>query len=398
MAQRNSRKGKGKGSNRPDLRTGGGRRAKAERAEERQRLAERETTTGPAIRMRPSGAGGLAAMLLVALLGVGLTLLGAWLLDRWYQVSYPESLWLFLLIGALAVAPAVGRVSRTVRDADLWGALSLLLPAAALAVVAIVYPGCPSGGDCSSIGARGELGLPLSIVLLLLGALAAWGLARWQYRAASERRPATGRVRLGAMLVTMLALFLFPGALIAAALTGLDLLVRDSPALAADAAVEAERECYGLQQAPKLAVRPGPNGYNPTWTTFAVRRANEDRPGTKRHPRPSNWARADEVYPYEATVSYTEDGQLVGVTCRRFGPGTGNVDASDFETTPPENNPLSPKTIGAEFLPRFFTQGEAGPTEEGKRLAKERAAEETKPEDGAGDEAGADADADDDAK
>jgi hypothetical protein len=71
--------------------------------------------------MRPSGVGGVLLMLVVAWIGVALIAWGALALDRWFQVSYPDSLWLFVAIGVVAVAPAVGRVSRTPRDADAWG-------------------------------------------------------------------------------------------------------------------------------------------------------------------------------------------------------------------------------------------------------------------------------------
>jgi hypothetical protein len=65
----------------------------------------------------------------------------------------------------------------------------------------------------------------------------------------------------------------------------------------------------------------------------------------------------------------------VNVTCRKVGPGSGDAAADDLTQGELESNPLSPKTTGSQFLPRFFTQGVAGPTEEGKKkLAEEQKA------------------------
>ena len=376
MAQRNSRKGGGKTKKRPELRTGGGRAAKAERAAQRQRAAERDAGgNSPIIRMRPAGVGGVLVVQLVAWLAIAAFAWGALQLDRWNQLSYPDSLWLYLSIGTVAAAAAVGRVARTVVDADVWGLEALLVPTVAFILIEVAGPGCPTGGSCAAIGARGSLGLIWSIVVLVVAALAAWGLARWQYRAAAAGRPHQGRVRATSTVWLMFWLLLFPGALIAAGLGALDLWLRDTPKLVAAAKTEVERECYGLAAAPALSARPSPNGYNPDWTTFAVRRTNESRPGIGKKSLPDDWANLGYVHPYEAVVSFSADGQVVGVSCRKVGPGTGNAVAEDLEQPEIENNPLSPKTIGSDFYPRFFTQGVAGPTEEGKKLAAEKAKE-----------------------
>jgi hypothetical protein len=323
--------------------------------------------------MRPSGAGGMLVMLAVAWIAVALIAWGALVLDRWNQVSYPDSLWLFVAIGVVAVAPAVGRVSRTPRDADAWGAQALLVPTALVVVETLTGPGCPTGGSCAAIGARGSLGVPGTILVIALAAVSAWGLARWQQRVAEDKRPQHARVRGGATALFMVTLMVFPGSVIAVGLVGLDLWLRSMPSLVASASTEVERECYGLLDAPTLAVRTAPAGYNPAWTTFAVRRADESRPGIDKKPLPSDWANLDEVYPYEATVSFNRDGELVTLSCRLIGPASGNAIADDLESTEPDSNPLSPKMTGAQFLPRFFTQGIAGPTEEGKQLIADRA-------------------------
>lgn len=403
MAQRNSRKG----SKNPNLRTGGGRRAKAQRSQARQVQAERSTSAGPALRMRPAGASGFLFVLLIAWLAIAAFCLVGLSFERWNLVSYPDSLWLYVAFGAFAVAPAVGRVARTERDADSWGAQALLVPTALFVVDAVVGPSCPTGGECGAIGARGSLGLFWSIVLIAALALGAWALARWQFRASDARRPQSGRVRYGITAIAMLSLLVFPGLVLAAATLGGDYLFRDTPKLVPEAKEQVREDCYGLVDAPEFAVRAAPDGYNPDWTTFAVRRANEDRPGVttggddatdskskdkadadsedstskskskakaKTTPLPTDWADLGYVHPYEATVSFNAKGDVVNVTCRRIGPGTGNAVADDLVQPEPDSNPLSPKTTGSQFLPRFFTQGVAGPTEE----AKKKAADEKK--------------------
>lgn len=378
MAQRSSRKGKGR-KKQPELRTGGGRRAKAERSREREAAGARTTETGPAIRMRPAGAAGLAFLLLLAWLGVAAVAVAGLLLDRWYVVGYPDSLWLFVAIGCVVVAPAVGRLSRSSLDPHGWGAQSLLVPMFLFVAEAILGPKCPVGADCAAVGARGALGVVGSLVVILVLAMAAWALARWMYGLASYRRPAQGRVGFGITTVAFLTLLVFPGSVLAATLLGADLFIRDTPELAERATTEVDRECFGLSGAPQLVARPAPAGYNPLWTTFAVRRADEDRPGVGRDSLPRNWTTLPFVHPYEATISFNQDHQVVSVTCRRIGPGTGNAVAADLARDEPDSNPLSPKNIGSEFHPRFFTQGVAGPSEQAKEA------------DAAGDDAAGDA-------
>ena len=303
---------------------------------------------------------------------------------------------------------AVGRVARTARDADLWGAQALLVPAALFVLETVVGPSCPIGGQCGAIGARGSLGLVGALALIAVLALGAWGLARWQYRVGASHRPQTGRVRYRIAATVMFGMLVFPGLVLAAAGLGADVWLRDTPSLVPLAEKEVRDDCYGLVDAPALAVRAAPDGYNPAWTTFAVRRENENRPGVttgggddaaadaakpadptakdaadkdtkpatkpRTRPLPKNWAELGYVHPYEATVSFNERGDVVSITCRRIGPGTGNAVADDLVQPEPDSNPLSPKTTGSQFLPRFFTQGVAGPTEE----ATKKAAEEKK--------------------
>lgn len=370
MAQRNSRKYKGRRPNRPELRTGGGRQARAARSRDRNAAVARSSATGPGVRMRPAGIGGLLlvyvigwiAALAVALLGLRL--------GQWNEVGYADSLWLYLAFGATAAAPAVGRVSRSSTDADVWALQALLVPTFAFIVEVLVGPSCPRGASCDALGARGSIGVLGSVLLIVVLAVVAFGLARWMYRAAADRRPASGRVTLALATSGMLLLLLFPGTIIAAALVGTDAFVRSDPQLAETARDEVAQECFGLDDAPAFDVRPAPVGYNSGWTTYAVRRASESRKdiGGKKS-LSKDWLGLDRVHPYEATASFNEKGDPVDVTCRRISAAAGAATKDDLVEEEPESNPLSPKSIGSNFYPRFFTQGQAGPTEEAVKKA-----------------------------
>ncbi|MCW2923760.1 MAG: hypothetical protein JWM98_1164 [Thermoleophilia bacterium] len=383
MAQRSSRSNKGnkaRARKQPELRTGGGRQAKAARSRERNAAVARSAPTGPAVRMRPAGLLGYLWVLLFAWLGVAAVAVVGRLLDRWDTVGYPDSLWLYAAIGVVAVAPAVGRVARSGADADAWGVQALLVPVGLFVAEVAIGPDCPNGASCQSIGARGWLGTPLSIAVLVVAAVLAWALARWMYRFAARRRPASGRVRYGIAAAAVLTLLIAPGTVLAAALVATDLLVRDAPDLAQDATAQVEQECFGLQDAPALTVRAAPQGQNPLWTTYAVRRVHEGRPGIGKQSLPSDWVGLDDVYPYEATVSYDSDGEAVAVSCRKVAPDAGKATADDLKQADPEStDAVANKTIGHEFLPRFLADGQIGPTPEAaKKLAADAKAKAAK--------------------
>jgi hypothetical protein len=375
MASRNSR-GKGKVRKQPELRTGGGRTAKAARSRERQAAVARSSERGPAVRMRPAGAGGVLYVEVLAWLAVaGVALAGA-LLGRWNILSYPDSLWLYVAFGTFAVAAAVGRVARSATDADAWGLQALLVPLVLLVAEALLGPGCPTGGSCASVGARGSLGTFWSIVVIVVLAAASWALARWMYRSAADRRPAQGRISYRIVTGGLLMLFAVPGLVFAAALVGTDLLMRDTPGHVADAKDQVTTSCFSDSATPSLAVRPAPVGYTSEWTTFAVRNADEHRKGIGSKPLPSDWSGLDDVYPYEATVSYNHDGDAVDVTCGKVNPASGRATAADTTQEEPTDVPFANKTIGHEFLPRFIADGQAGPTPDA--LKKQAAAAKAK--------------------
>jgi hypothetical protein len=351
----------------------------------------------------------MAVMLGVAACIIIGVVLAGYLLGRWDTFGYPDTLWLYVAMGFAVAAPAVGRVSRGPLDPDVWALLAVVVPTGLFVAEAIFGPSCPIGADCSTIGARGSLGLLLSLVVVALLAAISWGLARWMYSAAMKRRPASGRVNGRITAIAMLTLLLFPGSVVAAAVIGTDVLMRDTPKLASAAAEQVEEECFDFAASPDLVARSAPEGYNTGWRTFAVHNVDEDRKGIQNDPEPADdtskdtatgadkdkhkdkdkdarkapakptfeplpddWATLGYVHPYEATVSFNEAGEPVHVTCRKVASGQAVQD--DLVTEEPDSNPMSPKTTGATFLPRFFTQGVAGPTEEGKKKAKEEAA------------------------
>ena len=361
MAQRSSRsnkkksRSKGEVRKQPELRTGGGRTVKAERARARQAAATTGTSRGQAVRVRPPGGLAFAYVLLLSWIGVALVALLGHVLHRWDILSYPDSLWLYALIGTVAVAPALGRVARGTGDADSWGAQALLVPLGMLVAEQVFGPGCPAGGNCDVVGARGSFGLIGSIAIIVVLAAVAWQLARWSYGRSRDRRPAHGRITYGITTGAVVSSILLLGIPLTAVFTGLDLWVRKTPKLVADAKSDVVNFCFSFDANPKLSVRPSPDGIDPLWSTFAVRRSSESRPGVGGSKLPSNWSTLDTVNPYEAIVSYS-DGGISSISCRRVSPDSGNAVKADLVPNAPESNPLDPATTGSQFRPLFYSQ------------------------------------------
>ena len=236
-------------------------------------------------------------------------------------------------------------------------------------------PECPAGGDCAAVGARGSLGLVGSFAVIVVLAALAWGLARWTYVRARDRRPASGRVRYAWFTFALAGSMLLLATPIAAALTGVDMLTRGTPKLAADAADYVELRCLELGASSEMAVRAAPEGIQSSWTTFAVRRADEDRPGIGKKSLPKDWATLDTLYPYEALISY-DGGEVVSLSCRKVDPSSGNAVAEDLVPNEPASNPLDPATTGAQFQPLFYTQGPKVPTAAEKKAEAAKAAKD----------------------
>lgn len=295
-------------------------------------------------------------MLLLAWLGVAGVLAGGMLLHRWNVMSYPDSLWLYTSFGVAAVAYAVGTFARSSADVDAWGAQALLVPLGMFAAEAVLGPDCPQGGSCAAVGARGSLGLVSSVVVIVVFAAIAWLIARAAYRRARDLRPATGRTRTRAFVFGTIGSMLLVGLPIAAVLTGIDMLTRTTPATARAAATYVEDHCLSLGAESKMAVRAAPEGLMSSWTTFAVRRADESRPGINGKKLPSRWATLDGVHPYEAVISYN-NGEVASLTCHKVDPGSGNAVAEDLVPNEPSSNLLDPANLGSQFRPLFYTQG-----------------------------------------
>jgi hypothetical protein len=381
MAQRSSRSSKKKSRKQPELRTGGGRQAKAARTREREESGTTLAGAGPVVRVRPPGVGGVLVMLLLAYLGVAaIAALGAWV-GRWDVLSYPDSMWLYAAFGMVAVAPALGRVARSEGDANAWGAQALLVPLGLLTAESVVGPECPEGGACGVIGARGALGLVGSIALVAVLAAVALLLARWNYSRARNNRPTHGRVRYRAAIAALVFGIVFIGGPLANAFGGVDILLRDAPAQVKDVREQVALHCFPLGDAPDLAVRAAPVGAYTGWSTYAVRRADEDRAGVKGAKLPTDWATLDGLHPYEATVSVTGDGSVLDPECRRVSPDAGAATADDLARDTPAANPLDPFTTGSQFYPQFYTQ--APPTAKQLRESKEALAAARKAEEAA---------------
>jgi hypothetical protein len=308
---------------------------------------------------------------------VALVVLLGYLLHRWDILSYPDSLWLYTLIGTVAVAPALGRVSRGTSDADSWGAQALLVPLGMLVAEQVFGPSCPSGGDCQVVGARGAFGVVGSVVIIAVLAAAAWRLARWSYARARDRRPSHGRISYGITTLAVISSILILGIPLTAIFTGLDLWVRKTPKLVADAKADVINFCFSFDANPKLSVRPSPDGIDPLWSTFAVRRSAESRPGVGGAKLPSNWSTLDTVHPYEAVVSYS-DGGISSISCRRVSPDSGNAVKDDLVQNAPESNPLDPATTGSQFRPLFYSQDTSSIAANEAAAAKKAAAAKAK--------------------
>jgi hypothetical protein len=373
MAQKSSRSKKVK--KQPELRTGGGRSAKAKRSQERQASAVRTTSSGPVVRMRPAGAPGYLFWIVMGWLGVAAVLGAAYYFNRWFVFSYPDSLWLYTAIGGAAVAPALASFARSQRDIDSWLAQTVLVSLGMYVAEYVLGPECPAGGDCAVVGARGSLGLVWSLVIIVGLGVGAWVLARFMFERARDRRPASGRVKVSTSFFALLWMLLLIGAPLAAAMTGVDMLTRATPGRAADAADYVENHCLQLGASSDLLVRPAPSGIASMWQTFAVRNADEDRPAVgKRNHLPKNWATYDSVLPYEALVSYNGD-EVADLNCRKIDPASGNATAADMQDNVPASNALDPQTTGSQFFPQFYTQGPHKPTpEETKAAAAKQAA------------------------
>ena len=258
MADRSSRskkksRGRARGAEvrkQPELRTGGGRQAKADALARAGsgRVAQRRGRTAGA---HPSAGRARAScsMLLVGYAGVALVVLAGFHLDRWNEAGTPASLWLYVAIGFTAVAPAVGRRGAQLARRRPPGTRRRCSSHSALLVgEAMLGQGCPDGGSCASIGARGSLGLIGSIVVVARCSRCSGGAALALALRARARSPPRERAR--ALRVRSRSRWRPPccssGVPVAAAVVGTDLLVRDAPGRAQDARDYVAKQCLEL--------------------------------------------------------------------------------------------------------------------------------------------------------
>lgn len=360
MAQRSSRskKSRSRGAHvkKPELRTGPGRAAKAERARQRDEANTTQVDRGPAVRIRPDGVGSLIVFFVCGIIGTVLVAWAAHLLHRWSVLSWRDSLWLYVTIGAAAMALPMGVLARTRRDVQTWSLSAAVVAIAMLVAEQLSAPGCPDGGQCSVIGARGSLGFVGSIVLIIVVMTAAWFAAEAMRSAAAERRPRTGRTSIGIMLLAFITPTLMFGLPVALAGTGVDVLLRRMPQTVDRAKSDVGQYCFDVDESvPALMVRPAPEGVDPGWSTFLVRRAHETRPQPGGKKLPNDWTSFSRAYPYEASISFDRDGDRTSVTCAKISPRSGNatkadltrsrLDLKDVSITPPSAAPFKPSFL-----------------------------------------------------
>ena len=307
----------------------------------------REQKKGPALQVRPDSRSGLVVLALGGWLLTALVLEGGLLLRRWYTFGFPDSLWLYVAFGMFTAAPAVGYVARRRADVDFWVIQAGLVALAALVIERVLAPSCPAGADCGAFGAMGSVGLPISVLLVLILTGASRYLGRFMLDWVGTRRPRGGRTSAGITLRAMLLIGLGVGSPIAITLIAGDALIREEPALAVAAEQDVREFCFGIaEEDPQLAVRPAPEAISSFWTSYVVRRADEDRPGIKQHPLPKRWLSQTETYPYEAVVAYDAKGGQSFLECRKVSPTGGVVDKADVKQ--PDygaESPIKPKEL-----------------------------------------------------
>ncbi|MBC7644808.1 MAG: hypothetical protein H7123_06760 [Thermoleophilia bacterium] len=348
------------------------------RASETRAVREREREfnerkTGPLLRIRHASPLGLLTMYLGAWLLVGLIVVGAEFLQRWNTMGYPDSLWLYIAIGGVAVAPVVGRVALTARDTLAWAIQIGFVALGALIAEAASGPTC-TPGNCDAIGARGTYG-PFGAVILVMAAVAlTWWFGRLMFDRISLSRPRGGRVRVSAMYSSMLVLGIVIGLPLAGTLLALGLWARPAPSLASKVKTDVANFCFDITEPRyQLDVRAYPGSEATFWKTFLVRRSAEHRPtfnaAGKAAKLPSNWTTAP-IQPYEALVTYQTESKTTDVQCRLISPSAGNATTQDANPADSVvNDPTAPGTLTSPYAVPPFS---ADPKTQSKTPATEQ--------------------------
>jgi hypothetical protein len=330
MAQRSSRSRKAKtrsaGTKKAHLRDPqvreGATRQERRSSREKQRAQEAASSSrGPLVRMRPAGLGGGLVLAVGGAIIVALVLAAAWALGRAWVFGYPDSLWLFAAVGAVAAAPAIGFVARRPQDVQLWAAVSGMVALGALAAEISLGPKCPAT-DCGSVGARGYFGAPLSAIVVAVLALAAWQLGVLTLNRARLSRPRGGvRTTIGAASGALAMLGILTGLPIAGIFLLADISLRVEPSYAQKAFADVRSYCFDLNSPERaLALRPVGSDAAPFWTSFYVRLAHDHRGLPGKATLPTNLLKQADPTPYEAEVTYNRDDGSVFVECRMINP------------------------------------------------------------------------------
>lgn len=275
-----------------------------------------------------------------------MVLAAGWFLNRWHTLSYPDSIWLYLLFGLVAAAPAFGYVARDLGDIRRYAVATAVLPLLAMLVELAVTRRCPPGRDCGAFGATGAFGLPVSLLMVAVLAAASLLFGWLALKRARGHRRHSGRISVRLTAATMAATFGLVGVPVAAVLTGADILARTEPALAKDAVQIVERSCYSpLQVAPKLVVEPASSALADRWTTFHIGAANEKRKLSDGS-SPSEVTAGNRPSPYEAVIAMSGTDTPTLISCRFLNPVNKDVSRDEVRPLPlAESAPNRPPSI-----------------------------------------------------
>lgn len=328
-------------------------KTRAQRREERARqrqVALAGDTTVQKRRVRPAGRMGLLALVAGGLICQAVMLVAGLLTHRWNTVAYPDSMWLYLGFGLLVSAPAVGFIAESRADVRFWSTLSGFITLGALASEVSFGPKCPPG-NCTSLGARGVLGLPLSVALIVILAITAYVLGSFMLSFALDRRVRHGRTSWGITLSSMALPGLIVGLPVAGILLIGDLAIRPQPTHAQTARTEVIDACFQFDEPTyDLYVRANPVADATFWGSYLVGRRGETRRSDGLGERlPKSPLRLTTPSPYEAVVNVdTESGAATQVICRRVSPRDGNATKHDSATPDIKSeNPLNPSPPGS---------------------------------------------------
>ena len=326
-----------------------------------------ERKSGPLLRVRKATALGLVSMFAGAWVLVALIIAAAHWLQAWDIMGYPDTLWLYVAVGGVAVAPVVGRVALRAGDTLAWAVQIGLIALGALIAEAATGPTC-TPGNCDTIGARGSYGLFGSVILILAAIAITWWLGRLVYDRVSLSRPRAGRVRYAAMYVSMLVLGVTIALPVAGTLLALDLWARSAPSIASKAKADVAQYCFDITEPRyQLDVRPYPGSEATFWKSFLVRRASENRAtftaAGKSTELPSNWVTAP-IQPYEALVTYQTETNTTDVQCRLISPTAGKATTQDANPADAVvKDPTNPGTLTSPYaVPPFSADPKAQST------------------------------------